>query len=124
MNIILSTSSGVPIYIQICNSIKEAITKGDLLNDEPLPSIRSLASEIKVSVITTKRAFDELEKEGFIYTIPGKGSFVSPTNMEVIKEYKMQEIEESLQKALDIAKLINVTEDELIETLKTLNTIN
>lgn len=123
MDIIISTNSGLPIYEQISNAIKESITKGELHNDEGLPSIRSLAGELKVSVITTKRAFDELEKEGFIYTIPGKGSFVSPRNIELIKEFKIKELEDNLQKALDIGKLIDLSLYEIIDILKTLDNL-
>lgn len=123
MNIIISTSTGLPIYEQISNGIKEAITKGELLPDEALPSIRSLAGDLKVSVITTKRAFEELEKEGFLYTVPGKGSFVAPQNIELIRESKMKELEDSLQKALDISKILEIPIDELIEIMQTLDNL-
>lgn len=123
MNIIISTSTGLPIYEQISNGIKEAITKGELLPDEALPSIRSLAGDLKVSVITTKRAFEELEKEGFLYTIPGKGSFVAPHNIELIRESKIKELEDSLQKALDISKILEIPIDELIEIMQTLDNL-
>ena len=88
MNIIISNSSDMPIFLQIKNAIKESIYNGDLTEEEQLPSVRSLANDLKISFLTVKRAYDELEKEGFIKTIPGKGSFIAPKNLELIKEEK------------------------------------
>lgn len=123
MNIILSNSSGIPIYEQILFSIKEAIIQDELKDNEPLPSIRLLASNLRVSVITTKRAYDELEKQGFIYTIPGKGSFVSPKNLDLIKESRLQELEEKLQEALDISDSLGMSTNDVIKLIKTLKEI-
>ncbi|GIQ63259.1 GntR family transcriptional regulator [Paenibacillus cisolokensis] len=94
MNILISNSSDEPIYLQIVNQIKEQIMKGELTDSEPLPSIRSLAKDLNISVITTKRAYDELEKEGFIVTVAGKGSFVASINNEMLREAKIRVIEE------------------------------
>ena len=120
INILISNSSGVPIYEQIVKSIKDAILKGELKEEEMLPSIRGLASDIRVSVITTKRAYEELEKEGYIYTVKGKGSYVSPQNKELLKEEKLREIELKLIEALDIGKSINIGFEEIVNMLKTL----
>ena len=86
MIIFINNKSGEPIYEQICRQIKAQIIGGELAEDAPLPSIRSLAKELRISVITTKRAYEELEKEGFLYTVAGKGSFVAPVNREIFKE--------------------------------------
>lgn len=87
-------SSGMPIYDQIYTQIKNHIISGEIAEDEPLPSIRALAKDLRISVVTTKRAYEELEREGFIYTQPAKGSFVAPKNIELIKEQNMKKIEE------------------------------
>ncbi|MBP3040827.1 GntR family transcriptional regulator [Bacillaceae bacterium Marseille-Q3522] len=118
MNIIISNASDEPIYIQIVNQLKEAIVKGELVEAEPLPSIRNLAKELKISVITTKRAYDELEKEGFIETVAGKGSFVAAINKEMLRETKLKIVEENLTDASTTAKLIGLTLVELQEMLK------
>ncbi|SMC22714.1 GntR family transcriptional regulator [Clostridium acidisoli DSM 12555] len=114
MNIIISNSSGEPIYKQISSQLKNLIFNGELLEGESLPSIRSLAKDLKISVITTKRAYEELENEGFIYTLPGKGSYVSAQNMEILREKKIKIIEDKLSEAVDASKLIELP----IETLK------
>jgi GntR family transcriptional regulator len=114
MNIIISNSSGEPIYEQISSQLKNLIFNGELLEGESLPSIRSLAKDLKISVITTKRAYEELENEGFIYTLPGKGSYVSAQNMEILREKKIKIIEDKLSEAVDASKLIELP----IETLK------
>ena len=120
MNIVVSNTSGVPIYEQIAKAIKNEILSGDLKENSALPSIRSLASELRVSVITTKRAYEELERDGFIYTLPGKGSYVAEQNKELLKEEKLREIEEKLGEAIDIANSIGLTFEELVGMLKTL----
>jgi GntR family transcriptional regulator len=114
MNIVISNSSGEPIYEQISSQLKNLIFNGELLEGESLPSIRSLAKDLKISVITTKRAYEELENEGFIYTLPGKGSYVSAQNMEILREKKIKIIEDKLSEAVDASKLIELP----IETLK------
>ena len=117
MRIIISNSSEKPIYEQITDQIKTLILKEDILEGEPLPSIRNLASQLKISVITTKRAYEELEKEGFIETIKGKGSFVAPQNKELLLEKKMQIVESHLIKAIDEAKTINLSLNQIKELL-------
>lgn len=120
VNIIISNSSDDPIYLQIVNQLKEQIVKEELSNSEPLPSIRNLAKELKISVITTKRAYDELEKEGFIVTVAGKGSYVAAINKEMLRETKVKMIEEKMTEAITTAKLIGLTLEELQEMLKLL----
>ncbi|EGT2191064.1 GntR family transcriptional regulator [Clostridium perfringens] len=120
MNIVVSNTSGVPIYEQIAKAIKNEILSGDLKENSALPSIRSLASELRVSVITTKRAYEELERDGFIYTLPGKGSYVEEQNKELLMEEKLREIEEKLGEAIDIANSIGLNFEELVGMLKTL----
>ncbi len=120
LNIVVSNTSGVPIYEQIAKAIKNEILSGDLKENSALPSIRSLASELRVSVITTKRAYEELERDGFIYTLPGKGSYVAEQNKELLMEEKLREIEERLGEAIDIANSIGLNFNELVGMLKTL----
>lgn len=120
MNIVVSNTSGVPIYEQIAKAIKNEILSGDLKENSALPSIRSLAAELRVSVITTKRAYEELERDGFIYTLPGKGSYVAEQNKELLMEEKLREIEEKLGEAIDIANSIGLNFEDLVGMLKTL----
>lgn len=120
MNIVVSNTSGIPIYEQIAKAIKNDILSGDLKENSALPSIRSLASELRVSVITTKRAYEELERDGFIYTLPGKGSYVAEQNKELLMEEKLREIEGKLGEAIDIANSIGLNFNELVGMLKTL----
>lgn len=117
VNIIISNSLNEPIYLQIINQIKSQILSGQLQEGEPLPSIRSLAKELQVSVITTKRAYDELEAEQFIVTIAGKGSYVAPINAEILIENKKKMIKKKLNEALSEAKLIGMSLEEIKETL-------
>lgn len=118
MNIIISNSSDEPIYLQIVNQLKDQIVKGELSESEALPSIRNLAKELKISVITTKRAYDELEREGFIVTVAGKGSYVAPINKDMPRETKVKLIEEHIAEAVTEAKQIGFTYEELQEMLK------
>lgn len=120
MNIVVSNTSGVPIYEQIAKAIKNEILSGNLKENSALPSIRSLASELRVSVITTKRSYEELERDGFIYTLPGKGSYVAEQNKELLMEEKLREIEEKLGEAIDIANSIGLNFNDLVGMLKTL----
>lgn len=113
MNIIISNSSDEPIYLQIVNQLKEQIVTGELEESQSLPSIRNLAKELKISVITTKRAYDELEKEGFIVTVAGKGSYVAAINKEMFHEAKVKMIEEKMTEAINAAKMIGLTLEEL-----------
>ncbi len=118
MNIILSNSNGIPIFEQIKNAIKEAIFSNELKEEDMLPSVRNLANELKISFLTVKRAYDELEQEGFIKTVQGKGSFVAPKNLELIKEEKLKEIQDYIEKVYDISKIANISEDEVKELFK------
>lgn len=121
MNIIINNSSGEPIYSQIENQIKKEILVNNLEPNEPLPSIRGMAKDLRISVITIKRAYDDLEREGFIYTVPGKGSFVSVQDKDSIKELIMTNIKEHLLKALDEGQKAGVSADEIIKILKDLS---
>ena len=120
MDILISNDSPVKLYEQIENAIKNNILNGSLKSGEMLPSIRMLAKELKVSIITTKRAYEELEKEGFIETVVGKGTFVSGTNSERLKEAAMAEMESRLEEVIVSAKSLGLTLDECIEILKDL----
>lgn len=117
MRIIISNSSSTPIYEQIKNAIINQIMDGELKEDEGLPSIRALAQDIKISVMTIKKAYDELESEGYIVSRQGKGTFVAPKNSELVKEQAQKDIEKYLEKMIDIAKNFNISKDELIELL-------
>ncbi|GAA0463758.1 GntR family transcriptional regulator [Alkalibacillus silvisoli] len=118
MQIIISNSSKEPIYEQITNQIKSSILSGDLKEGTPLPSIRQLAKDLQISVITTKRAYEELEKADFIYSVVGKGSFVAEQNLEVIREKKLKVIEEQLSAVITNSKEIGLSFDELSELLE------
>lgn len=120
LDILISNDSPVKLYEQIENAIKNNILNGSLKSGEMLPSIRMLAKELKVSIITTKRAYEELEKEGFIETVVGKGTFVSGTNSERLKEAAMAEMESRLEEVIVSAKSLGLTLDECIEILKDL----
>ena len=113
MDIILSNSSNDPIYLQIVNQIKAMILSGELAEGEALPSMRNLAMQMRISVITTKRAYEELERDGFIESYTGKGSFVKGQNAELLRETNLKQIEEHLSKAVDIARMSVWTLDEL-----------
>ncbi len=120
MHIILSNSSNQPIYEQIALQIKDQIINGGLTEAELLPSIRSLAKELKISVITTKRAYEELERDGFITTIPGKGSYVAAQNWAYLKESRIRIVEEKFLEGIAAAKVIDLTLDELVSMLEIL----
>lgn len=117
MDIIISNSSGVPLYEQIEEQIKNQIIAGELAEGAPLPSMRILAKELKISIITTKRAYEELERDGFIYSVTGKGSFVKGINGDIVRENIMFEIQELLENAVDKAALGRITLKELQEML-------
>lgn len=123
MKIIISNDSGLPIYEQIKNQIKAQIVAGELRADEALPGMRTLASDLKVSVITTKRAYNDLEQEGYTYSMPGKGSFVKKLNEEVVRENALAEIEKYFYDAMTVAKTAGIGIDELQEILKTLDEV-
>ena len=120
MDIIISNSSGVPIYEQIEEQIKSQIMSGELVEGDVLPSIRVLAKELKISIITTKRAYEDLERDGFMESVTGKGSFVKGINTEIVKENMMFAIQELLEKAVEKAILGKVTYQELQEMLELL----
>lgn len=120
MKIIISNNSSIPIYEQIKNNIIEQIISNELIEDEPLPSIRSLAQDIKISVMTIKKAYDELEKEGYIISRQGKGTFVAPKNSDLIKEQAQKEIETYMEKIVDIAEKFAIQKQELIELMELL----
>ena len=103
MNIIISNSSGQPIYDQISSQIKSMILSGELAEGDALPSMRFLAKELRIRVITTKRAYEELEREGFIVSIPGKGSYVAGKNLEFIREEQLRRIEERMQEIVELS---------------------
>lgn len=121
MNIFLDNKSGSPIYDQIYTKIKNLIISGELNENEPLPSIRNLAKDLRISVVTTKRAYDELEKEGFIYTLPAKGCFVAPKNTELLREENLKKIEEYLLQIQKLAKSCNLSKNDIIEMLEILD---
>lgn len=121
MEIILSNSSGKPIYDQISSQIREKIISGQLSAGDALPSMRLLAKELKISVITTKRAYEELERDGFIVTMTGKGSFVAGKNTEVVREEYLRRIEENFREILSMAKGCGLSLQELEEILETLH---
>ncbi|MBR4869300.1 MAG: GntR family transcriptional regulator [Oscillospiraceae bacterium] len=115
MRILIDNLSGTPIYEQIFTQIKNQILSGELAQDMPLPSIRNLAKDLRISVITTKRAYDELEKGGYIYTVSAKGSFVAPKNTALLQEESLRQIEEHMRKIRHLAPLAAIGEKELKE---------
>ena len=117
MKIIISNASPEPIYEQIGKQIKSQIISGDLKEGDPLPSIRKLAQELHISVITTKRTYEELEKEGFIDTVGGKGTFVAVQNKELLREKKMKSIEDQMNEMVAEAQKMGISLDELQEML-------
>ena len=117
MNVIVSNSSDVPLYVQIKEQIKDAILKGELEDGELLPSIRSLANDVQVSVLTIRRVYEELEKEGFAVSQAGSGTFVSMGNLELLRDSKRRIIEQDLQKAVHNAKLFDIAKDDLYAML-------
>ncbi|MCI6157919.1 MAG: GntR family transcriptional regulator [Peptoniphilaceae bacterium] len=120
MNIQIKNSSNDPIYLQIKNQIRDAIINGELEADEQLPSIRFLAKELRISVITTKRAYDELEADGFIHSVQGKGSFVAPQNSDLVREKLLRKTEEGIREMLHYAGLAGLSHDELMEMIQAL----
>ena len=120
MNIFIDNKSGSPIYDQIYSEIKALIMNGELSEGEALPSIRNLAKDLRISVITTKRAYEELEKEGFIYTLPGKGCFVAERNTEILKEENLRRMEEHMEEILKLGKGAGLSGDEILGMMKTI----
>ena len=120
MDIILSNTSGKPIYTQIADQVKEQIMTGALAPGEALPSMRLLARELRISVITTKRAYEDLERDGFLENVPGKGCFVAPQNRELLREAQLRRVEERLTQALEEARKGGLSLAELQEMLNIL----
>lgn len=117
VKILIDNKCGEPIYNQIYNQIKMQIINGELTEDELLPSIRGLAKDLRISFLTTKHAYDELEQEGFIYTLQGKGSYVAPRNAELIKEENLRKIEGLIDEISRLAVYGNISKQEVIEIL-------
>ncbi|MBQ3411556.1 MAG: GntR family transcriptional regulator [Oscillospiraceae bacterium] len=120
MQLLINNRNGVPIYDQIYGQIKDQIINGSLREDDPLPSIRSLAKDLKISVITTKRAYDELENDGFIYTLPGKGSYVAPKNTELLREQNLRKIEEHLSEVVKLSASCALDKKTVLEMVELL----
>lgn len=117
MDLIISNSSSTPLYEQVVTQIKQLILTNQLSQDEMLPSIRALAKELQVSIITIKRAYEELDSEGFIKTIPGKGTYVSGSNLERLREARISQIEGQLGEIVSAAKSVDLSLEELISSL-------
>ena len=115
MNILIDNKSGTPIYDQIYSQIKGQIISGALKQDDLLPSLRGLAKDLRISFITTKRAYEELEKEGFIYTLPAKGCYVAPKNVELLREENLKKIEEHIDEIVRLAASCNLSKQEIME---------
>ena len=120
MNIVISNSGETPIYEQIASQIKSAVIVGEVKPGDPLPSLRFLAKELRVSVISTKRAYEELEREGYITSVPGKGSFAAEINRELLQEEQYKRLEEHLNEAVDAARTAGMSLEEMKELLETL----
>lgn len=120
MRIVLSNATGQAIYEQIIDQIKDAIMKGDLNPGDPLPSIRALARDLRISVVTTKRAYDELEAEAFIETLPGKGSFVAAQDTALMREKRLHGMEQKLSEAVLDARLMGMKFEEMAQLLRIL----
>ena len=123
MRLFIDNRSGVPIYDQIYTQIKSQIISGELEEDAPLPSIRNQAKDLRISVITTKRAYEELERSGFIYTVAGKGCFVADKNIDAVRESVMAEIEKHLEEALKLAGECGLTKEQLKIMIDTLQNV-
>lgn len=117
MDIFISNTSGQPIYEQIVDQVKSKILAGQLKGEEPLPSIRLLAKELRISVITTKRAYEELERAGFIVTVAGKGSYVAPRNPQLMREEHLRRVENHLSNAVEEARIGGLAKEEVFELL-------
>jgi len=118
MNFLISNNSDIPIYEQIKNEIIRQITNGTLEENEMLPSVRSLAKDLRISVLTVKKAYDELESTGFINTVHGKGSFVASKNLELLKEEQIKVIERHIVEIISISNRISLSENEIIDLFK------
>ncbi|MBQ3090709.1 MAG: GntR family transcriptional regulator [Oscillospiraceae bacterium] len=121
MNLMISNSSGQPIYEQIYRQIKDLVLGGGLAEHQPLPSIRLLAKDLRISVITTKRAYEELEREGLIYTVPGKGSFVAERNAQLVREEHLRQIETHMDAIAQLAQRCGLDNKDLMEMFSILH---
>lgn len=117
MNVLIDNKSGEPIYNQIYSQIRSQIISGEMKENELLPSIRGLAKDLRISFLTTKHAYDELEKEGFIYTLQGKGCYVAPKNVELIREENLKKIEEHIEQIAQLAAYGNISIAEILEMI-------
>ncbi len=124
MDILISNSSGQPIYDQIYTQIKSKIVSGELHEGQTLPSMRLLAKELRISVITTKRAYEELERDGFIVSVTGKGSFVASKNVELIREEILRRIEEHMQEIIELSSSCNLSLEDLHQMLTLIYKVN
>ncbi len=115
--VLIDTKSGEPIYNQIYSQIKSQIISGELKENDMLPSIRGLAKDLRISFITTKHAYEELEKEGFIYTLPGKGCYVAPKNTEILREENLKRIEKHIEDIASLASSCNLSRSDIIEMI-------
>ena len=118
MHIFIDNKSGAPIYDQIYSQIKSQIISGELEQDQMLPSIRGLAKDLRISFITTKRAYDELEREGFLYTVPGKGCYVAAKNVELLREENLKKIEEHMEQIVRLAASCHLSRTQLLEMME------
>ena len=118
MHIFIDNKSGAPIYDQIYTQIKNQIISGELKENDMLPSIRGLAKDLRISFVTTNRAYDELEKEGFLYTIQAKGCFVAPKNTELLREENLKQIEDHIEKIVQLASSCNLSKEDILEMVK------
>lgn len=117
VTILIDTKSGEPIYNQIYSQIKNQIISGELRENDMLPSIRGLAKDLRISFITTKHAYEELEQEGFIYTLPGKGCYVAPKNTEILREENLKRIEKHIEDIASLASSCNLSRSDIIEMI-------
>ena len=118
MYILIDNKNGTPIYDQIYTQIKNQILSGELEPDSALPSIRALAKDLRISFITTKRAYEELEKDGFLYTIPGKGCYVAPRNKELLREENLKKIEGNIDEILSLAAACGLSQADILEMVR------
>ena len=120
MHIVLNHSSMIPIYEQLMEQIKNAILSGDLKEEDPLPSVRALSGKLKISALTVKKAYDKLTEDGFVVTIHGKGTFVAATDKQLAREARMKAVEDDFVKAIEKARAIHMTNEEIMEVINIL----
>ena len=117
MKVIINNSSMIPIYTQIIQQVKAQIASGSLKENDALPSVRTLSAELKISALTVKKAYDELESEGFVVTVHGKGTYVSGSNSEYIRENQIKEVEDDLRKVFEKAEYYNISREDIKEII-------